>query len=130
MNFKTHSLAEKLNAAGFAPSATTLFIWEGVTYYLSEGTVERTLEVLGNLAVPGSALCFDYATRSMESINAGEPFLSWIDPATVRQRLEQHGFRLVDHLDAAEMSARYLMLEDGTQAEKPLSMIRLAHAER
>jgi methyltransferase (TIGR00027 family) len=130
MNFKTDDLIEKLNDAGFDRSAATLFIWEGVTYYLSQETIDRTLELLRDISAPGSALCFDYATRKLDSINAGEPFLSWMDPDKLRNYLDQYGYRLIDNLDAAEMSARYLVLEDGTQAEKPLSMIQLAYAER
>jgi methyltransferase (TIGR00027 family) len=130
MNFRTESLIEKLKEAGFNRSMTTLFIWEGVTYYLPQETIDRTLELLRDNSASGSGLCFDYAAKRLDSINAGEPFLSWMNPATVQNYLEQYGFRLIAHLDAAEMSARYLVLEDGTLAEKPFSALRLVYAER
>jgi methyltransferase (TIGR00027 family) len=130
MNFKTENLGEKLKEAGFDHSRASLFIWEGVTYYLSQETMDQMLELLRDNSAQGSGLCFDYATRKLDSINAGEPFLSWMDPATVQNYLERYEFRIVEHLDTAEMSIRYLVLEDGTSVEKPFAALRLVYAER
>lgn len=130
MNFKTDNLVRKLKEAGFDRSMATLFIWEGVTYYLSQETIGRVLELIRDNSASGSGLCFDYAAKELDSISAGEPFLSWMDPATVPSYLAGYGFRLIEHLDAAEMSARYLILANGSLAEKPFSALRLVYAER
>ncbi len=72
----------------------------------------------------------DYMAAKTESVNAGEPFLFFVEPEALPDWLGRFGFRLRDHLDAAQMAARYLTLRHGTVAEKPFSKIRLAYAER
>jgi len=42
----------------------TLFIWEGVTQYISEEVVHRTLAFVGKSA-PGSILVFTYVLKSI-----------------------------------------------------------------
>ena len=130
VNFKTDDFVERLVEAGYDAAVATLFIWEGVTYYLTQDTVERTLAQLHARSSPDSALAFDYMTAPTDSVNAGEPFLSFIEPQALPGWLERLGFRVREHLDAAQMADRYLTLRDGTLAEKPFSKIRFAYAER
>ena len=130
VNFKNENFLEKLEDAGFTRSAATLFIWEGVTYYLPEEAIDRTLELIREVSAPKTGLCFDYMTSKLDSINMGEPFLSWINPERIQEYLEKFGFRLMDHPDAGEIGARYLNLSNGIQAEKPLPSLRLAYAEK
>ncbi len=129
VNFKTDDLVERLKSEGFNQNVATLFIWEGVTYYLTQIAVDRTLKLLRGLSGAGSSIVFDYMTAKLESINSGEPFLSWMAPGDVPGWLQQHGFRLVEDLDADQMARRFLMLPDGTLTERPLSSIHLALAE-
>ena len=44
VNFTTADLADVLAQAGFKPDQPTLFIWEGVTYYLSAEMVDSMLK--------------------------------------------------------------------------------------
>ena len=44
----------------FDRSARTLFIWEGVLYYLPAAAVDQTLEFVRTNSALGSAICFDY----------------------------------------------------------------------
>jgi len=50
-----------LTAAGFDPGERTLFLWEGVTMYLSREAVEDTLRKIASTA-HGSVVAFDYFT--------------------------------------------------------------------
>jgi methyltransferase (TIGR00027 family) len=56
-----------LTAAGFAPDERTLFLWEGVTMYLSRQAVEDSLRTIASTA-QGSVVAFDYfTTEALES---------------------------------------------------------------
>lgn len=46
INFKTDNLADVLSSAGYDDTARTLFIWEGVTYYLVKDAVSTTLNYI------------------------------------------------------------------------------------
>ncbi len=37
-----------------------MFVWEGVTNYLTAAAVDATLAVISDLAAPGSAIVFTY----------------------------------------------------------------------
>jgi len=130
VNFKTDDFSLCLREVGYDEAQATLFVWEGVTYYLPQETVERTLSLLHRHSAPGSALVLDYAAAKLEALHAGEPFLSWLDPHELVPWLGGLGFRVGEHLDAAALTARYLTLPDGTVAEPVLSRLRLVHAER
>ena len=45
---------------GFDVNAKTLFIWEGVTYYLTAGAVDSTLVFVAKNSGVGSSIIFDY----------------------------------------------------------------------
>ena len=56
-----------LSAAGFAPGERTLFLWEGVTMYLTREAVEDSLRKIASTA-QGSVVAFDYfTTEALES---------------------------------------------------------------
>ncbi len=55
-------LDEALRSHGYRPAEKTLFVWEGVTQYLTEAGVRRTLAAIAK-APPGSRLVFTYVQR-------------------------------------------------------------------
>lgn len=57
----------KLEAAGFDPRVRTVWLMEGVLYYLTEREVEGVFKVLEQLSVEGSAVCFSAVTELSES---------------------------------------------------------------
>jgi methyltransferase (TIGR00027 family) len=130
VNFKNDDLVDRLKEAGYDAARATLFVWEGVTYYLPQEAVDHTLALVHRHSAAGTTLAFDYMTTKLESVNAGEPFLSFVDPAEMPGWIARFGFRTSDHLDAAQMVERYLTLRDGTVAERPFGAIRLVCAER
>ena len=128
VNFAKGSLEEALGRAGYDAGVKTVFLWEGVTYYLSAEAVENTLRFVASHSSCGSTLGFDYMTENLESLNAGEPFQFWIEPDNLCAFLSGRGFAVAEHLDATEMQARFLTLPDGSLAEKTLTRFRLVHA--
>ncbi len=54
-----------LLGAGFEPQEPAIFVWEGVTYYLSEQAVVGTLERLGQGICADSVVIFDHFGKRM-----------------------------------------------------------------
>ena len=128
INFKTENIYDVLSKAGYDDGGKTLFIWEGVTYYLTRGEVEKTLRFVREYSAAGSLLCFDYMTTKLESFNPSEPFRFWDKREGMEELLANFGIKMVEHLDSTEMKKRYLTLRDGTTAESVMPALRLVKA--
>jgi len=64
VDFSKENTFDKLSEAGYDRSRKTLFLWEGVTLYLSESDVRKTMQDVRNHAPAGSVLLADiYADR-------------------------------------------------------------------
>lgn len=66
IDFNRDSLRDILDKAKFKDDLETLFIWEGVTYYLDVESVETTLEFIGHDSHPESNIVFDYTVSISE----------------------------------------------------------------
>lgn len=67
VDFATEEWYSKLMSAGFDPARRTLFLWEGVTPYLAESDIVKTVNDIKAHGLPGSVLLVDfYAERLME----------------------------------------------------------------
>lgn len=64
VDFNSEEWHEKLLAAGFDPGKRTLFLWEGVTLYLGESEVRKTLQRVSEIGAPGSILALDLYSLS------------------------------------------------------------------
>ena len=62
VDFETDSLAERLDREGFGPDKRIFYIWEGVTPYLTEPAVRKTMSHLA-YAAPGSRLVFTFIRK-------------------------------------------------------------------
>lgn len=74
IDFNSESLKEKLISNGFNENLPTLFIWEGVTYYLQPDAVKRTLAMInecGNEKM--THLLFDYLDARVVSKTHPDP---------------------------------------------------------
>ena len=69
IDFNKQTLQEELIKAGYDKNKKTLFIWEGVTYYISKEAVKSTLKFVANQSSPGSSIVFDYLPLSIEQFN-------------------------------------------------------------
>ncbi len=64
VDFSRDDAFDELAAGGYRPGRKTVFLWEGVTLYLSEDDVRRTLRGVRERSAPGSVLVADiYAER-------------------------------------------------------------------
>ena len=111
VDFTKDSLAERLIAAGFDPSAKSFFSWLGVTYYLSAEAIDTMLSALSGLCADGSTLVFDYPDenffdapekRVQNTIRmakaGGEPMQSAFSYSELEKLLEKHGFLIYELL--------------------------------
>lgn len=120
-DLSTQALGSALQDAGLDAGHPVLYVWEGVTQYLSEAAVCSTLAVIGASAA-GSAVVFTYVLRSavgdarrrswsngaFPTFEASEPWLFGLDPHEVPGFLGRFGLRLVDDVGAVEYQERYL----------------------
>jgi methyltransferase (TIGR00027 family) len=121
IDFETEDLGAVLAAAGYRRDARTLFVWEGVTQYLTEPAVRATLKVLSE-ATSGSRLAFTFVQRDFvdgvnlyDSARMYERFAGkngiWhygLDPGDVAPLLSGYGWREVEQVGAAEYATRYV----------------------
>lgn len=63
IDFDRQDLGEELKKARHTPSSKTLFIWEGVTQYISKEAVDDALKYVAR-ATTGSRIVFTYVLRS------------------------------------------------------------------
>lgn len=110
---------EKLTECGLSQNEKTLFIWEGVTCYLTEETIERTLAFIGKHP-PGSMVIFDYLLSSAENRPSmarrcerplamlGEELQFGFEEGMLPAFLEARGFEVVQDLGSEELSRLYL----------------------
>ncbi|MBO6566047.1 MAG: class I SAM-dependent methyltransferase [Pseudomonadales bacterium] len=69
VDFSKENSFEKLIQSGFDPTSKSLFLWEGVTLYLSEEEVRKTLRDFRDQAPVGSVLIADiYANRFLAAL--------------------------------------------------------------
>lgn len=90
IDFQTQKLADVMSASGYDPGQKTLFIWEGVTMYLTGEAVRETLRWIAQQA-SGSLVVFDFADTSviefMQRVQQGfEPQTAYGHLTAVRAR--------------------------------------------
>ena len=65
IDFNTQTLQERLSAAEYDAQLKTLFVWQGVSMYLTNEAVDVTLRFVVNHSGPGSAIVFDYLYQAV-----------------------------------------------------------------
>jgi methyltransferase (TIGR00027 family) len=121
VDFNTQSLGERLKSAGYNENSKTLFIWQGVTYFLTTAGVESTLAFIANHSGPGSAVVFDYFYNEIlrdphrNEVKAmqrtahafGEDYTFGIDHGQVGPFLAQRGFKDVTDMTMEDLKPIY-----------------------
>jgi len=64
---------EKLERAGYDPGKRSIFLWEGVTLYLSENDVRKTIMEIQGHTAPGSMLLADFYSKRLISLQGVKP---------------------------------------------------------
>lgn len=126
VDFQRDDLGERLRASGWRPDSPTLFIWEGVTNYLSERAVAEVLTFIGS-AAPTSAVVFTYIHRGVLDGSArfvgseklvanvqrlGEPWTFGLVPDELAAFVAPFGLTVEENLGADEYRRRYLTKSD------------------
>jgi methyltransferase (TIGR00027 family) len=131
IDFNQESPREALEKAGYQNNQRTLFIWEGVSYYLEVEAVNTTLAFVRQAAHHESAIAFDYTisiseenvddyygvrefAQSMKEHHANEELMFSIDEGEIESFLAQRGLKMVDHLDNQEIERAFLVNENGS----------------
>jgi methyltransferase (TIGR00027 family) len=128
IDFNRQSIADVLGKAGYATNQKNLFIWEGVTMYLTTGAVDRTLEFIRSSSVEGSIVAFDYIYASVlrrenkfygekeiygTVSRAGEGWTFGIEEGIIEAFLFERGFKLITHYTPSDLEKAYLIADDG-----------------
>ena len=143
IDFERDDLSDVLLAHGFVTrGARSLFLWEGVTYYLSESAVDAVLAHIARISESPSSIVFDYVTRAFfegdvrghgaKQLAKGWRSLGNLNRSGVRDvhaLLAPHGLRVREELEPAALEQRYLHELPGGP-RKVWSVMRIAHAER
>jgi methyltransferase (TIGR00027 family) len=103
VDFTKDDLLAQLTKGGYAEQDPTLFIWEGVTYYLPERAVRDTLRFVRDHAAPRSRIAFDYVVSGHHKIDNpnttmarwGEPFVFGFPGERASEYLRREGLEVV-----------------------------------
>ena len=141
VDFEKDRLDEKLLAAGYRRDLKTLFIWEGVTPYLTAESVDRTLALVVANSSPGSSIIFDYLHASAADPGSkdrwakalqtrcesmGEPIRFGIEESGVETFLVTRGFSDVKNMSADALTQ--LCFKDPKSKRKVSPFIGIVHA--
>jgi methyltransferase (TIGR00027 family) len=131
INFNQEALKDVLQKAGYKNDQKTLFIWEGVSYYLVAEAVYATLEFVSQSSHRESAIAFDYTisvseenikdyfgvqefAQTMKEHHASEALLFSIDEGDTETFFRKRGLKIIEHLDNEEIERTFLLDENGS----------------
>ena len=121
MDFNRQRLPDVLRQAGFEPWRAAVFLWEGVTNYLTAEAVDAVLRFVASCAA-GSRLIFTYVHRRALDGSArfadaadllrnverlGEPWTFGLDPEELPDYLRARGLHVERDLGAREYRRQY-----------------------
>jgi methyltransferase (TIGR00027 family) len=128
IDFDRQSLSEALSAAGYQGNQKSLFLWEGVTMYLTSDAVDSTLAFVRDSGAEESLVVFDYILASVlrrenryygekeifETVSrAGEGWTFSIEEDGIEAFLSERGFGVVSHHTPSDLEKAYLTADDG-----------------
>jgi methyltransferase (TIGR00027 family) len=141
VDFDRDVLGVELARRGYRSDRRTIFLWEGVTAYVSAAGVDATLQLIRSSSGPGSVVLFDYVLRSVlegtcalrgaknehdRMARTPEPFVFGIEADEIEAFLSARGFADVCDVGADDLRARYLRDARVTRYVKP--WWRIVHA--
>jgi methyltransferase (TIGR00027 family) len=143
IDFNSQSIQDVLLVNGYDPDMKTFFIWEGVSYYLPEKSVDSILEFVVNNSSSASLIAFDYAIRSFIEGDystygskkladtwkkMGEPGLSGIEDGATERFLNERGLSIISDLGSGELEQIYATRKDGKQIGRIWGCMRIVYA--
>ena len=129
INFLTESLGNVLEKSGYVKQERTLFLWEGVSYYLNLESVKETLDLVGH-SQRDSVIALDYTVpiseesvhnlygarefrESMKKHHASEEFMFSLDNGEIESFLAECNLQIIEYMDNEKIEVKYLTNEDG-----------------
>ena len=125
IDFEKQSLDAELERAGYNLSSKTVFIWEGLTQYISQEANDSILKYVSQ-AAPGSKIVFSYILKSFidgKDIHEGIKVMYkhmrkknnplWIyglDPTDIGDYLSKYSLSLIEDIGSEEVQERYMKL--------------------
>lgn len=119
VDFERDDLAVKLESAGHDGGAACLWIWEGVTPYLTPVATAATLDVVAARSASGSVLAMTYGTPELASFGRavhrlvrpafrwlGEPLEGLMEPDEAARLVLSRGFFVEDDAGPVEWARR------------------------
>ena len=122
VDFDHDSLYERLLTSGYRQDLLTLFIWEGVTYYITSQAVDETLAFVRQHSASGSWIVFDYTYQEVvngtykrgEAANlrryrglTGEGMIFGIPEGTIESFLRARGFNEIQKASGGDLERAY-----------------------
>jgi methyltransferase (TIGR00027 family) len=122
VDFEQQSISEALRGSGYQIGEPAFFSWLGVTWYLSNEAIEKTLGDIAGVAADGSEIVLDYflpesmmapTERRAMKINErlagtlGERGGNCFTPERIKNTLELAGFSDVVNFGSEEANSRY-----------------------
>lgn len=131
-------LDKKLFESGYDKNVKTLFIWEGVTYYLTAEAVNETLAFVAKNSGDGSSIIFDYAFQSVldrasklkqvhralsayERICApftSEHFVFGVREGTIEEFLSRRGFYQIENVSGEILETAFKGIRQGREVSR------------
>jgi len=151
VDFETENFDQRLMEYGYKKSQKTVFIMEGLIYYLSQKAVDEMLSFIATNSSTGSAIIFDYVYESSidktngicgvqctacnqnEIKNAtkdmaqkGEPYKFGVKDGTIETFLFERGFSRILNVTSEDYKKAYF---HGINEGRPVcSLSNFAHA--
>jgi methyltransferase (TIGR00027 family) len=129
IEFARESIGQRLCAAGLDPGASTIWVWEGVSMYLTEQAVRDTLGLIARLSGPGSRAACDVlsdprragllgsAQRQVLDVTMAwvysEPFLWHCRQDRIAEFFASCGLTVLEDLGLDELVSRYAKRDAG-----------------
>lgn len=130
INFNTQSIEDAFLSTDFDKNKKSLFVWEGVTFYLSAQAVDATLEFVSSNSSLGSIIVFDYTAlwpgimeaygvKELIDFNSknqsGESAVSFaLNEDLIQPFLNDRGFEISEYMSPDKIEKTCLTSEDGT----------------
>ncbi|PTL83895.1 SAM-dependent methyltransferase [Vitiosangium sp. GDMCC 1.1324] len=129
VDFEHQRLTQRLLESGFDRSIPTMWVWEGVTMYLTDQAIATTLQGVNELSASGSRLVVNYREPSDDQRRenalrwlaryAKEPLIGDRTRETMTREVESAGLEVLRDRGGLDWAARY-----GAPAPKDLHVMR------
>jgi len=140
IDFEKQTVDIELEKAGYNLNSKTLFIWEGVTYYLSREAINTTLKYVSK-ATTGSKIVFTYLLKDFiegknipdgwelvynYNLKKNNIFKFGLNQADVSNYLSKYSLNVVEDIGHEEFKDRYMKFVDLNLEVSELERIVLA----